>query len=203
MLLQAVAPMRVVENASSGKFYRTTSSHQDGKSRIRPLELFPTGILIPKCMDTLVESDIEVHDRCRWADSVRIDGRPSHSRDQYEHELVEKLELLKQLNAEYELLPRNGRGRLSRGSHANKILACSRRIEVLYQGLGLRDEPKPTICGFEPGARVILPSGLIGKFELAVELGQTVYGRVRIACQMVQVPIEILKDAEDARLSVA
>lgn len=203
MLLQDVAAMLVVENQSSGTFYRTTALQQKAKSRIRPLELFPTGLLIPKSTDTLVATTTLVRTICPWQEPVRVEGKPTHTRDYYESELVQRQLELQTLRIQYTELPKSGRGHFSRGSHANKILACTRRIETLYEGLGMREDPVEVISNFDHGDHVLLPSGRFGVFRRALQKGDAVYAEVKIAAHTYQLPIELLRDTEQHRLCVA
>jgi hypothetical protein len=203
MQLQEAGPMLVVENQSSGTFYRTTEIVQRAKSRIRPLELFPTGLLIPKSTDTLVATTTVVRQICRWQEPVRVEGKPTHTRDYYEAELVERQQELEKLQTRYAELPKSGRGHLSRGSHANKILACTRRIETLYEGLGMRESMTEALSPFTKGDRILLPSGMFGTFVRAHQMGDVGYAAVKVAGTEHLIPVELLRDAEQHRLCVA
>jgi hypothetical protein len=173
----------VVQNTGNRSFYRFERLER-GRARIRPLELFPNGRLMPKPTDTLVDADLVVALVGPWAESMVVEGAPTHGRAHYEKELQERVELLSSLEADYDLLPKNGVGRQSRGSWANKVKNCKARIETLQAGLAEPEagaeirraarEDGPADLGLRD--LVQLPSGRPGLI-----LGFEVVGRVRYA----------------------
>lgn len=168
MELNQATTNQVVRNVKNGSHYRVDRPEKS-RIRIRPLELFPTGLLVPKPTDTLVAPDIAVLLVGIWFEGMRVEGRPSATAEAYERELAERRAQLVQLMEGYEALPINGKGVQSRGSWANKINNCRARIEVLEQGLAT-PEPRAKVLkvrdsgpGFGRGSHVLLPSGRVGQ----------------------------------------
>lgn len=160
----------VVRNRRNKSFYRYVRPEAE-RTRIRPLELFPNGLLIEKSADTIVASDLIVDVVGLWTEDFYVqDPGAEKLRGRYEAELEEQRGKYEALISEAETIDPK-----QRGSHANKIKAVERRIESIIRGLGkpteepirldsiqLDDDPVP----FEflrEGAFVVLPSGLIGQ----------------------------------------
>lgn len=128
----------VVRNRRNGSFYRYERPDSN-RTRIRPLELFPNGLLIEKSADTIVESSLEVDSVGRWSDEFFVaDDSAEPLRQPCESELLSKKEELTVLEAEMLTIDPNAHG--GRGSHANKIKAVARRVESLERGLAERSE---------------------------------------------------------------
>lgn len=132
----------VVRNRRNGSFYRYERP-ESNRTRIRPLELFPNGRLIPKSADTIVESGLEVDAVGRWPDDEEIgffveEEGAERLRPSCEAELLTKQEELTVLEAEMLTIDPNAHG--GRGSHANKIKAVARRVESLEKGLAERSK---------------------------------------------------------------
>lgn len=158
----------VVRNRRNGSYYRYERPEAN-RTRIRPLELFPNGLLIPKSADTIVESTLEVDRIGRWCDEFFVDEPSAEKlRDTYSTELQQKREELVVLEAEMATIDPNKHG--GRGSHANKIKAVVRRVESLERGLAERSKDVKVISSsdeqtedrFKPKQLVQLPSGLPG-----------------------------------------
>ena len=202
MRLSTVGPGQVVKNVNNGSFYLTEQMER-GRMKIRPLELFPNGMLISKPAPTLVDADIEVMLVGPWADGMVVEGKPSRSRADYEQELLCARRDLGVLEQEYDELPRDGRGKLSRGSHANKLRAKRLRIDALHQGLGLAGRsPAPTqaqsaVTWPHVQTAVQLPSGLPAVVVGLRPVGDTMYARcrtrVRGALMEVEAPSQVLR----------
>lgn len=132
----------VVRNRRNGSYYRYEQP-ESLRTRIRPLELFPNGRLIPKSADTIVESTLEVDLVGRWPEDEEIgffvdDDGAERLRQPAEAELTRKQEELTTLEAEMLTIDPNAHG--GRGSHANKIKAVARRVESLENGLAKRSK---------------------------------------------------------------
>lgn len=130
----------VVRNCKNGSYYRYERPEKN-RSRIRPLELFPNGLLIPKSADTIVEPTLEVDAVGRWSEDTEdffVNTEvPAKVRQAYADELEAKTQQLVQVEQEM-LTVDNSHG--GRGSHANKIKAVARRVQSLERGLA--DRPK-------------------------------------------------------------
>lgn len=181
----------VVRNTNNGSFYRFARLEKS-RARIRPLEHFPNGCLIPKPTDTLVDSDLMVALIGPWHDGMVVEGNPTHGRVHYETELTEQIEKLVGLEIAYEALPVGGVGKQSRGSWANKLKNTRMRIEVLEAGLA---EHETEVRIEKPMDEVILPrlalrdvvqlpSGLPAQILDFSKVGVVPYARVRTRSQM-------------------
>lgn len=135
MRLSAAGTDDVVRNRRNKSFYRFERAEGE-RSRIWPLELFPNGLLIPKSQPTIVDADLEVDPVAQWQDDLVVEGKPNKPRAKYEIELEDAEARLLMLQEAYDLLPSNGVGVQSRGSHANKIKAVQARIANIKRGLG-------------------------------------------------------------------
>lgn len=161
MKLVSATQGQVVRNTNNGSHYRHDRIEK-GKVRIWPLELFPTGLLIPKPTPTLVDPDIDVQVIGPWHDPMMVEGRPKHSRAVYERELAQKLADLSFLEAAYERLPTSGTGKQSRGSWANKLKNVRSRIETLQRGLGFEGEGvKREVARIESAMAALQVMGLV------------------------------------------
>lgn len=138
MQLSECAQGDVVQNVGNHSFYRYERPEGD-RSRIRPLELFPNGLLIAKPTDTIVESDLLVRHVGPWTDSMFVQLQPGDVRQRktYEREQERKMDMLQKLQAEALVIDPK-----QRGSHANKIKAVVVRLEALNRGLS--DTPHGT-----------------------------------------------------------
>lgn len=199
MRLAAAAPGHVVRNSANGRFYLFEHMER-GRARIYPLELFPNGLLIPKPAPTLVEADMQVVQVGPWEDGLVVEGKPSNDRAAYEQELLRvELELQSLLEA-YDELPRDGKGKLSRGSHANKIRAKKIRIDALRRGLGLAGRaPAPSKAEPElewPRERdgVQLPSGLPAIVLALRPVGDAIYARCRTSLRGIAMEVDAPSD---------
>jgi hypothetical protein len=210
MKLSDASEHDVVRNTSNGSYYRY-SRPEKSRARIRPLELFPNGRLIPKPTDTLVDADLEVQLVGPWHVDMVVEGAPTHSRKHYEAELVDCTEYLAFLEVEYEKLPNGGVGTLSRGSWANKLKNCRARIEALQAGLAspdgtvrierpLTEQPLPDLTVRDV---VQMPSGQPGLIVDFMQVGASQYAKVRMrtAKTLVEAPLpcEILRPWASAR----
>jgi hypothetical protein len=202
----------VVQNVSNRSFYRFARLERS-RARIRPLEHFPNGRLIPKPTDTLVDADLVVALVGPWSEGMVVEGSPTHQRPHYEKELQERVELLSHLEAAYEALPRGGTGRQSRGSWANKVNNCRARVATLQAGLEELDEgtrvqkaakeKAPPVLALRD--LVQLPSGRPGLILSFERVGGIRYAHVRTRLpatgQMVApVPIGVLRPWSDSQL---
>lgn len=198
---------QVVRNSNNGSFYRFERLENSGtRCRIYSLELFPNGRLIAKPTPTIVDASLPVDAVGPWAEGMTVDGQSARSRRAYENELVREEVRLIALDLAYLELPVSGKGPLSRGSHANKVKACKRRISVIKLGLGLNDTvptlAQPTVRSeqsFRVRDLVQLPSGLPGavmgfKGEMAV-----IRTKIRGAILEAAVPCAVLRPWECAR----
>lgn len=206
MKLVSATQGQVVRNTNNGSHYRHDRLEK-GKVRIWPLELFPTGLLIPKPTPTLVDPDIEVLVIGPWHDGMAVEGRPKHSRAVYERELLAKREELVLLEEAYDELPVGGVGRQSRGSWANKIKNCRSRIVTLEAGLGFEgQEPRETakaedlLATLKVQAMVQLPSGRPGRITAMRGSVATVICISQGAPIEAPLPCEVLRPWSDARV---
>lgn len=158
----------VVKNKRNGSYYRYEHP-ESNRTRIRPLELFPNGLLIPKSADTIVESNLEVEMMGQWSEEFYVqDESAERLKTSFRAEFVQKREILKVLEAELLTIDPNKHG--GRGSHVNKIKAVARRVESLERGLAERSEDVQIANSsadiqsplWEPKDFVQLPSGLPG-----------------------------------------
>lgn len=157
----------VLRNLSNSSFYRFERPERD-KVRIRPLELFPNGLLIAKSTDTLVNSDLVVELIGTWSDGMVVTGVRGRSRATYEKELEQCTLQLEVLEAEI-LVAHERPGGL--GSHMNRVKASRNRIRALKAGLeDLQIEPiqidmgQMTAPPFKLKQVVVMPSGLPALF---------------------------------------
>lgn len=204
MRLSSATENDVVRNTNNGSFYRFARPERS-RARIRPLELFPNGRLIPKSTDTLVDSDLDVALVGPWHDTMVVEGRPSHTRVHYESELSRQVEYLAVLEIGYDELPVNGTGKLSRGSWANKIKNCRARIEMLTAGLADPDgrvqieraELEHRMPDLEVQDVVLLPAGRPGLILDTMLVGTAQYATVqtRLGNTVLRapVPMEVLR----------
>jgi hypothetical protein len=204
----------IVQSVGNGSYYRMVQmegSGAAGKARIRPLELMPNGLLLEKPTDTTVHPGIVVQTIGRWRTGEEffvVDGR-AKSRKAYERELEKKEVELVALEAELELLPVGGKGKQSRGSHANKIRSCRARIEAIGRGLETRDQetqdaptPAAVALAFSFKSLVQLPSG-----APAMYMGSNLVGQATMAAVLLKgsgpqsVPIDSLRPLGDRHLA--
>lgn len=141
----------VVRNDRNGSYYRFERSEGD-RSRIRPLEHFPNGLLIPKPAPTTVSASLEVSALSPWHDGdyrVHEAVAPrvaAKRREKYETTLAQCVVEVESLRVEYEALPVDGIGKESRGSHQNKIKAVETRIDAIQRGLAEHDPAEALEC---------------------------------------------------------
>lgn len=210
MKLASASEGQVVRNADNGSHYRFERM-EAGRARIRPLELFPNGLLIAKPTPTTIDPDIPVIVVGVWQLDMVVEGKPSNSRRVYENELVRKESELVELQEAYEKLPVSGKGTQSRGSWANKVKSCKSRIEVLKRGLGfvdttamLRTESEPQEIELDQGQLVQLPSGRAAKVEGFQPMGDQTYVQVKTFYNgtviLAALPAEVLRCASQARV---
>lgn len=203
----------VVRNVSNGSFYRFGRLER-GRARIRPLEHFPNGRLIPKPMDTLVDAGLTVQAVGPWHDGMAVEG-PTRPRLRYESELTDLRGRLIELEAGYAELPVNGTGRLSRGSWMNKIKNARARIATVEAGLAptealaeavVQDAAGPAIRARDV---VLLPSGRLGLVMSTNGRGAVPSARVRVRngtgaqaslFEIPGVPLAVLRPLLDAQL---
>lgn len=196
----------VVQNVNNGSFYRFERVER-GKARIRPLERFPNGRLLPKPVDTLVDAGLTVARVGPWHEGMAVEGKPTHARPHYEAELRITLGKLAILEAEYELLPVGGTGKQSRGSHMNKLNNARARIETLSLGLADPDgaeveraAPPELDPRFRRRDVVLLPSGQPGQITGFRKVGASRYATVRTRTVDCGVPVEVLRPWSDSQL---
>lgn len=147
VLLVEAHPEQVVRNRKNRSYYRFVGLAEQ-RVRIRPLELFPNGLLIEKTADTIVDPDIEVDVVGQWAEEFFVDDqRAEKLQEGCEQELERKRAELVVLEAEYETIDPNAHG--GRGSHANKIKAVAGRVEALERGLSPRTGDAIQVEGIE------------------------------------------------------
>lgn len=210
MKLATATQGQVVRNTANGSHYRF-ERHEAGRVRIRPLELFPNGLLIAKPTPTTVDPDIDVIVIGSWSEQMLVEGKPSNSRRVYERELIKLEGELVELEIAYELLPVSGKGKLSRGSWANKVKCCRERIVVLKRGLGFVDETaKLTVrdqredVAFKKNQIVQLPSGRAAKVAGFQPVGDQTYVRVVTSFNgrtiKAALPADVLRCASQARV---
>lgn len=156
----------VVRNRSNRSFYRYVREEGD-RVRIRPLELFPNGLLIEKSADTIVSGDLEVDVVGVWEegeDFFILDKRAVNYRKRYEAELETRKAELRQLKADYDDIDPK-----KRGSHVNKLNAVKRRVQSIKRGLEdvvpekyntLEPVIEEEVPEFQPKDMVALPSGI-------------------------------------------
>lgn len=216
MRLIEATPDSVVSNCRNHAFYRFDRAEDRGRARIRPLELFPSGLLIPKPTPTTVSGDLEVDLIGAWSDDMVVQGTPSRTQEQYRTELDAEIARLVELQEAYELLPPGGVGKQSRGSWANKIKNCQSRIEVLRRGLDYVPEATEQahaaateiVASYKRQQLVQLPSGrpakVVSLSSLRGRSGEqrlvrvmTVYRGVK---HEIAVPPGMLRDWSQARL---
>lgn len=203
MKLASVQAGVVVRNTRNGSFYRFEKMEK-GKARIWPLELFPTGLLISKPTPTLIDQEIEVEVVGPWHDRMVVEGKPSHSRRVYENELVKLRAKLVELQRDYANLPVGGKGKLSKGSWANKLKNVQMRMETLKLGLGFSGDDTamrvPTVKvkhPFKLQGYVLTPSGGRGRVLAYRKVGSGTYATLQLADDVqVGVPVEILRPWE-------
>jgi hypothetical protein len=181
----------VVKNCRNHSFYRYEKP-ESNRTRIRPLELFPNGLLIEKSADTIVESSLEVNLVGRWSHEFFVDEPAAERlRSSYHTEWRRKQEELVVLEAEMLTIDPK-----SRGSHANKVKAVARRVRSLEMGLAERSKDATVIASIANSigplwrARdfVQLPSGLpaivIGARDSLIEIcTKTPQGRIVVQLQ--------------------
>lgn len=186
-----------MRNRRNGSFYRFVRP-EGQRVRIRPLELFPNGLLIEKTADTIVDSDLQVDMVAEWTEEVYVEV-PENVAAQLRVASVAQLEQ-KQAELvilEAEMITMDPKGR---GSHANRIKACRWRVEVLTRGLA---EPTQDISSvsrndaaaphFDAGTIVQLPSGQPGKVESSAGPVANILTHVAGIVASVPVPMEILR----------
>lgn len=161
MQLRDATAGQVVRNCRNLRFYRYIRA-EGQRVRIRPLELFPNGLLQEKTTDTIVESDLEVELVGDWSEGLYIESKGGRGRVAYERELARLVEQEEALLAEAETIDPK-----ERGSHANKVKSVVDRLKVVRQGLAEPPEDRK-LCKVRKdrkGASVVatsmqLPSGL-------------------------------------------
>lgn len=186
----------VVRNMANESFYRYERTAEDGsgRSRIRPLEIFPNRRLIAKPTDTIVQSDIEVELVGPWHDDMVVSKGRGKSRQTYEKERDRLVTHLVELQEEaLVILPRQ------RGSHANRVKAVESRLTSLDRGLENlgTEEATPTTSMAIPTSEfvckqiVTLPSGapaqFLGLLPVKSSLLATVmakFGKVTVVLQI-------------------
>jgi len=183
MQLSDVDPGSVVRNIQNSNFYRYERPSQD-RARIRPLELFPNGLLIAKPTDTIVAAGLEVELIGPWSEGLVVSGAKGKAREVYERERVRLQQQLSVLQSEALLIPPK-----ARGSHANRVKAVKGRLAALYRGLeDLGTEPiqidmhKLSAPAFRLKQTVVMPSGVQAQFLGLLPQGQQLLATV--ACRM-------------------
>lgn len=163
MQLHDVQVGYVVQNIRNSSFYRLERI-MDGRARIRPLELFPNGLLIERPFDTTVDQDLEVQKIAIWAHDMWITATGAKQPQTYTRELHKLEDTLVELNDHLPFVdPRE------RGSFINKVRATEARIDVLHRGLSdspPAEEYVPVMaidCAFGAGDMVQLPSGFLAR----------------------------------------
>ncbi len=197
-----------MRNCRNGSYYRYERPEKS-RSRIRPLELFPNGLLIPKSADTIVEPKLEVKLVGRWTDEFFVEPTmPEKVKSAFAEELDHKRVQLAELEAQMATVDPNAHG--GRGSHANKIKAVARRVESLERGLVARPKDTAiqkgatvkTTCAFKLRDYVQLPSGLpaivLGTEGQSVQIGT----KTRTGAVLKQpVPAQMLRPLEHRHLA--
>lgn len=210
MRLGNVTSGHVARNARNGSHYRFCRM-ENGKARIVPLEVFPGGLLLAKPTPTTIDANIEVVVLGPWADGMIVDAKPSSNRAKLEAELIELERLLPVLKADYDALPRGGKGETSRGSWANKVINTRKRIAMLKVGLGfVADADAPVTVAmvvesqFSRNQIVQVPSGRLGVVLALNAMGDQTYATVRTAFEgktvQAAVPCEVLRDGQQSRV---
>ncbi len=201
MQLSDAAPGDVVRNVGNDSFYRYERPSED-RARIRPLELFPNGLLVAKPTDTIVAADLEVEVIGQWSDGLVVKGGKGKSRLVYEREQERLLAQLGVLEAEAITIPPK-----RRGSYANRVKAVRTRLDALHRGLeDLGTEPieidlhRISLPAFKLRQPVIMPSGQLAQFLGLLPVGQhllaTVACRIGDHTGMLQVDPAALRPAE-------
>lgn len=194
----------VVQHVHNRKFYRYDKPEGE-RTRIRPLELFPNGLLVCKPTDTIIDSDLIVQWIGRWTDSLYVppsQGQPQ-SIQSLERERVLVMRELVELEAEMLTIAPN-----KRGSHANKVKAKAVRLAALNTGL-FRESPLDTTAIVEesPVVRfaqldvVELPSGMAARYLGLVQTGAGTLAKIKTATLIFHVPPEVLRLASDRWVS--
>jgi hypothetical protein len=193
----------VVQNQANRNFYRYERPESD-RSRIRPLELFPNGLLVAKPTDTIVEADLLVRFVARWQDPLFVQVQPGDARKRRtcEIERERKMTELAKLQAEAEVIDPK-----QRGSHANKVKAVITRLDALNRGLmeapdnglAVTDEPMPP--RFQLKQVVQLPSGAAAMFMGSVQTSLGSLATVRNAVGSFHVAPEVLAPIEHRWMS--
>lgn len=195
MKLEAAKAGQVVRNKRNSHFYRFVRK-EGRRVRIRPLELFPNGLLQEKTTDTIVEADLQIEQMGEWHDDFYVQDKPKH-RAGFERELAKETIRLADLE-ELALIidPKE------RGSHANRVKAVARRVFVLRRGLVARPEDTAFATAangvavprlFNKHDLVSLPSGRPAKVKCFVNGTKTrILVNVRDDCRVMLVPTAIL-----------
>lgn len=206
MRLSDSHPGDVVQNIANSNFYRYERPEQD-RARIRPLELFPNGLLIAKPTDTIVAAGLEVEHIGQWSEGLVIAGARGRSREVYERERERLQSQLRVLEAEAVLIPPN-----RRGSYANRLKAVRSRLEALERGLeDLGTEPlqidmhQLSVPAFRFKQLVVMPSGQLARFlgllPVEQQLLATVATKVSNHMVMLQVAPEALRSPDCRHLA--
>lgn len=192
----------VVRNRNNKSFYRFVRPEAE-RIRIRPLELFPNGLLIEKSADTIVAGDLQVDVIGEWQEWFFVnEPAAGRLRSKYEIELTVQQEKLIVLMEELETLdPKR------RGSHANKVKAVERRVKSIQNGLGSRSpdvqifetlfagpggRKKITKVLFSPKDLIALPSGITGMVTRCRGNKATIACEIHGEIQHIPVPASIL-----------
>lgn len=173
----------VVRNLGNDNFYRYERP-SEGRARIRPLELFPNGLLVAKPVDTIVSAEIVVELVGQWSEGMVVSGIKGRGRELYEQERRAVQEQLLVLEAESVLIPPK-----NRGSFANRVKAVKTRLTALEAGLeDIGTEPIQidmallTLPGFKLRQVVAMPSGQPAQFLGFLPQGQQLLATV--ACKI-------------------
>lgn len=161
MRLEQAREDQVVRNTRNGHFYRFVR-REGRRVRIRPLELFPNGLLQEKTTDTIVEADLDVVLVGDWTTDLFVKVRFGKTRATFERELQKLKDKLQVLEAEALVIPPK-----ERGSHANKLKSVVNRVKVLERGLQEAPDASFTAINeaekeapdFQVGQQVVTPSG--------------------------------------------
>ena len=179
MKLREATEGLVVRNSRNGSYYRFERM-EGTRCRIRPLELFPNGLLIAKPTDTIVEPDLLVDAVGEWSEEFVVADVPSHVLRRCTAELEVKREKYAELQKQAELIAPK-----ERGSHANKVKAVADRIATLERGLQERATLAPVeqvvarVAELEVGSLVRLPSGRPALLLRLQEKDGDVYAKIR------------------------
>lgn len=127
MKLGDTKPDQIVKNTGNRRLYKMVENLED-RTRIRPLEIFPNGLVVQKPTDTIVASDIDVQVIGLWTDEklIRVVGVKKQT-EPFLKELATRRDKLAVLEAEL--------GVSNKGAHAMKLMAIRTRIETLERGL--------------------------------------------------------------------